>query len=421
MKKRIYHPFLILAFKAGILPAQLLCIIPRSTRFEWQHKSLESLFGSDWCSQNQKQLAVVKQVFENKRLMQINIALLRLLAIKRFMQKHTSALKQGLHNVPQTVYQNIHKVAAVTGLAKALRLLQLPHTAYKKMKQAVRCVQSPLGLCRIKHPSQLAQAEVKIIKTFCEDETMRHWPRSSVYWQIIRSGKAFFSLSTFYKYVAALHLKCAKVPGRRKNHTVGIRATAPLQIIHADITELRLQNNVRVYIYAIIDNCSRGTLHLCAHLHKKAIHLKEGLQQVYRQYLQPAGHQNCVLMTDDGSENYGEVTQLLTETENPSIQHIVAQADVDFSNSMVEYAHKELKYQWLYHHTITSLEQLNQLLAQYWVQNDARPRSVLDGLTPQEVLAGQQPAKHNYARSIAQAMENRKNENRKLKCCSFSF
>jgi hypothetical protein len=49
MKKRIYHPFLILAFKAGILPAQLFQKIPRSTRFEWQHKSLELLFGSHWC------------------------------------------------------------------------------------------------------------------------------------------------------------------------------------------------------------------------------------------------------------------------------------------------------------------------------------------------------------------------------------
>jgi putative transposase len=360
-------------------------------------------------------------VFENKRLLQINMALLRLFAIKRFMQKHASALKQGLQNVRQTVFNNIQKAASVIGTVKTLKLLQLPHQNYRQLKNKIRCVESPLNLCRIKHPCQLTQAEINVIRDSCTNETMRYWPRSSVYWQIIRSGQAFFSLSTFYKYVAALHLKCVKVPGRRKNHTVGIRSEVPLQIIHADITEFRLQDNRRLYIYAAVDNCSRAGLYLKAHLQKKAIHLFDGLKTVYEEFLQPAGLNNCILMTDDGSENYGEVKQLISEAENPSIKHIVAQADVNFSNSMVEYAHKELKYQWLYHHTITSLEQLNQLLAQYLAQNNVRPRSVLHGLTPLEILAGQQPGLQNYAQSINQSMENRKNENRKLKCCSFSF
>jgi putative transposase len=60
-----------------------------------------------------------------------------------------------------------------------------------------------------------------------------------------------------------------------------------------------------------------------------------------------------------GSENMGKVKELVTTAHHPAIQHLIAQVDVDFSNSMVEHTIKELKYQWLYHHHISSIDQLN--------------------------------------------------------------
>jgi putative transposase len=208
---------------------------------------------------------------------------------------------------------------------------------------------------------------------------------------------------------------------RHKNHQPGIRASAPLQIIHADVTEFRLQDNQRVYIYAVVDNFSRALLHLHTHTHKKALYLFEGLQAVHTRFLQQSHINCCTLMTDDGSENYGPVQELVTTAQNPALQHVIAQLDIGFSNSMVEHAHKELKYQWLYHHSITSTEQLNQLLAQHLVQNNGRPRAVLCGLTPDEVLAGQMPVKNLHATAIQKAAKARIIENKKTKCCSVSF
>jgi putative transposase len=297
----------------------------------------------------------------------------------------------------------------------------MPYGAYLKLQGKARCIQSPIGLCRIKHPAQLLPKEATIIKTFCEDERYQYWPLSSVYYEIIRSQKAHFHISTFYKYVAAMNLKRRKPAHRRKHHHIGIRAEAPLQIIHADVTELRLHNNRKVYIYAIVDNCSRSILHLQAHEEKKALFMFNGLKAMYEEYLQLTGLTNCTLMTDDGSENYGEVKQLIAESNHPSITHIIAQTDVHFSNSMVEHSHKELKYQWLYHHTINSLQQLNQLLAQYLAEANERPRAVLYGLTPLEVLNGQVPEKHCHTPQLRKATENRKMENKKMKCCAFSF
>jgi hypothetical protein len=78
---------------------------------------------------------------------------------------------------------------------------------------------------------------------------------------------------------------------------------------------------------------------------------------------------------------------------------LIAQVDVDFSNSMVEHTIKELKYQWLYHHKINNIEQLNKLLAQHTEKDSNRPRAVHKGLTPAEIMDGQLPVSQSFARN----------------------
>ena len=62
------------------------------------------------------------------------------------------------------------------------------------------------------------------------------------------------------------------------------------------------------------------------------------LQSVYERYLLPAGIPNCQFFSDDGSENYGPVKAFIESCQYPSLQHLVAQKDVEFSNSMIEAA-----------------------------------------------------------------------------------
>jgi putative transposase len=200
-----------------------------------------------------------------------------------------------------------------------------------------------------------------------------------------------------------------------------IRAEKPLQMIHADVTLFRMANNVKVFIYAVVDNCSRMPLALAAYAEKKAEYMFTTLTAVYDQYLKNSGNENCMLLTDGGSENAGEVKDLIATAQNPAIQHLIAQADVDFSNSMAEHAIKELKYHWLYHHHITNMEQLNRLLQQHLEKDSNRPRAVLKGLTPAEVMRGCLPVNQNYATQLQKATETRKTENKKTACCGFTF
>jgi putative transposase len=127
------------------------------------------------------------------------------------------------------------------------------------------------------------------------------------------------------------------------------------------------------------------------------------------------------LISDDGSENYGPVKDFIASSQHPAIQHLIAQKDIEFSNSMIEAANKQLKYRFLYHQHIENYEALVEYVEKAVHDYNNRPQQVLHGLTPLEVLQGQIPDPHAYANQIQQAKANRILENKKAKCCYHSF
>lgn len=116
--------------------------------------------------------------------------------------------------------------------------------------------------------------------------------------------------------------------------------------------------------------------------------VKDLLQQMHVDYLHASSMSVCRLMTDDGSENLGCAKAFMESAQQPSIQHIIAQRDVIFSNSMIEAAYKNLKYHFLYHKIIPDMESLQQYVIQAIDDYNYRPNAVLNGLTPAEVLSG---------------------------------
>jgi putative transposase len=416
-----YHPAITVAFYLSCLPNEVLQHIPRSTRFDWQHKDKSTYFGYEWFCQNQQLFQTLKQVSSNKKLLQINKALIRVIAIKRFITNYTSCIREQRLVVTQTVIVNIAKVTAIFGLSKTLRFIQLPYSAYMKLKRTARCNLSPLHLCIVKHPAQLIKKEVAVIKHYCNDTRFLHWPLSSVYEMIKREAAAYFNISTFYKYVNLLHLKRSGMAHRRKHHYSGIRACAPLQIIHADVTIFRTVDNQKNYIHLIQDNFSRAILQPAVQRNCTAQTTFENLKVVYERHLHPAGIENCQLISDDGSENYGPVKEFIANSRSPSMQHLIAQKDIEFSNSMIEAANKQLKYRFLYHHRIADYDALVKYVEQSVNDYNNRPHDVLHGLTPLEVLQGKIPNPHAYSNQIQQAKTTRFIENKKIKCCYHSF
>jgi transposase InsO family protein len=134
------------------------------------------------------------------------------------------------------------------------------------------------------------------------------------------------------------------------------------------------------------DNYSRTILGYQLSLERKASYAFENLSKVNEQYLVPANIKECMLLTDDGSENYGEVKKWIEVSDNPKINHVIAQVGIHSSNSMIEAANKQLKYRFLYHQKIKDYCSLDQYLKKAIEDFNHRPHAILNGLTPIEVL-----------------------------------
>ena len=419
--KIIYHPALILAYYLQCLPEEIREKIPRSTKFDWSKKQESTLFGYEWFCSNRELFDTIEKISVNKNLLKLNKALIKAIALSRFIVKYKGALNAGLASIKKITLIQIQKLTTVMQVSTVLKLLNMPYSLYLKIKNSYRCHHSVLALCSVKHPDQLLSKEVAAIKKYCLHEKYTLWPLSSVYYQLIKDGAGFFSLSTFYKYAAVLNLQRIKCNTRKKNHTKGIRTDAPLKLLHADVTVLRTADNLKAYIYLIQDNYSRAILGWRVSNQCKAALAFENLVKVYENYLRPSGISDCCLLTDNGGENFGPITEFVSQISLPSVQHLIAQVDVEFSNSMIEAANKQLKYRFLYHKHIADLNNLKKYVKDAVEDFNKRPHHVLNGLTPIEVLNGKPPDANLYKNEMIHSRMKRVVENKKISCCHFSF
>jgi hypothetical protein len=409
-----------IAFHLKCLPEEWQQRIPRSTRHDWKQKDMTALFGNDWYMQNRHVFDTLQQVASSRRLLRANRALLQVIALKRFIQKYHHRIKQKMSDTQKVVLVRLEKIAGVMGVKASLKYLELSYSWYLELRK-LRCRTSVLNRCYPKHPAQLREREIEIIDQYCKDERFAYWPRASVYHQIIRDGAAAFTISTFYKYVSLLGLQGRIAGKRRKNHATGIRAKAPLQIIHADITLFTTVDTRKNHIYLVEDNFSRAILQHAIAKERRAQVTFDNLNKVYENYLRPAAFESCELITDDGSENYGPVKDLIASSSYPTIRHLIAQVDIAFSNSMIEAANKQLKHRFLYYRQIADFDALVQHVQQAVDDYNNRPHNSLGGLTPLEVLHGKTVDTIFLRDQIAAAKATRLMENKKRKCCGYSF
>jgi transposase InsO family protein len=419
--KTIYHPNFIAGYYLNILPPDLLHKIPRSTRHDWNVKQHKNMFGSHWGCNNRQRIETLALINGNETLLAINKTLVKVIAIKKYIAKHIIRIKGGIGNADKIVLTHIKKAATVLGLSTTLSYIQITASFYRALSKPKKCSFSLLNLCRVKHPAQLLQKQVAVIKEYAQNEIYNHWPLSAVYHKILRDAAGFFCKSTFYKYVCLLGIKRIKPVHTNTNHKTGIRATGCLQMLHADITEFKTADNKKAFIYLIIDNYSRTILswHI-SHLRKASIAFKN-IEKVYKQYLVPNNIEYCSLVTDDGVENYGKVSEFIRDSQYPAIQHLIAHKNIAFSNSMIEYANKRIKYDYLYRQHITDKEELIKKFKGFVADYNTRPNNIFNGLSNNEVLNGQDFKTISFASQIAGAKNERIIQNKKMKCCFSSF
>ena len=156
--------------------------------------------------------------------------------------------------------KTIALATSLVSLNRTLRWMKISHQQYYAWVNKMDCNRSLINLCRKRFPHQLTEEEIRVVKKYVTDESYVHWSVCSIYCQMLRETKTFMSVATFRKYAKYINPNLSYRPKRLKKHWEGLRANAPKQILHMDLTIFRPSDHTRVYIYLIMDNFSRAIL-----------------------------------------------------------------------------------------------------------------------------------------------------------------
>jgi len=122
-------------------------------------------------------------------------------------------------------------------------------------------------------------------------------------------------------------------------------------------------------------------------------------------------------LTDGGSENVNSIFSEFINSSDIPIQHIIAQKDVVFSNSMVEAMNKVIKHQFMYHKEINNENQLISVMADTIpIYNMIRPQMILGGNTPEETFSGLSIDISRYTYNFTEQKQLRLARNKKNTC-----
>ena len=194
----------------------------------------------------------------------------------------------------------------------------------------------------------------------------------------------------------------------------GIRAIKPGELLHIDVTIIKLLDGTRAYLRAVIDNFSRRIL-----AWKSAPSLKPGstcqvLVEAADQLPELDGP--ATLYADSGVENVnGEVDDLLSLGK---LRRVLAQVEVSFSNSMIESWRRSLKSNWIYINQLHSFGALERLVSFYVSEHNSNmPHAAFHGQTPDEVYFGRgDQVPDQLAEAGRLARQARLETNRGLSC-----
>ena len=383
--------------------------IPASTLSNWKRKNVSEIIGCNSLCDND--VSILKEIAKSKKLLRAAKALYVLFRTITQLFNHAQNKAESLRQHKATILKTIEKVQPILGTKRILKSIGLTSSKMYYWLEKKKCDNSIFQLCQPRHPHQLLSSEVNIIKNYLLNEKFENWSALSIYYQALREKTVFMGMSTWYKYANRLGVK-RKFFNLNRKREIGIRASKPFQIIHMDVTIFKPLDQIKVYIYFIVDNFSRAILNWKASLEYSSAIALDVLKEAIQKH--DIGI-DSTLVTDGGPENHGEVSKFTTGNQN--INQLIAQKDIIQSNSMIESVNKHIKSYYLFKKELKDLNDTFKYLSTSVPDYNNKPHDRLYGLTPNEVLNGNEPAKDNYQNDIAEARKKRLLQNQSKECC----
>ena len=287
-----------------------------------------------------------------------------------------------------TLIAAINDAAKLVPIAVCLEAIGLSAARFRAWCVRQRaCRLADQSSCPQLSPTKLTVAEAGKIRDIFTSPAFAHFSLTAMAMYAKRQCEVFASPATWARVIRRLGLKRRFERVHPAKPRFGIRASAPFQIWHLDLTVIRLIDGSRVFVQAVIDNFSRYVLAA----RTTATYGGSSTKTLLLEAIGKATAMGCSLtptvMVDSGSEKLNGETDGLVDTG--IIKRVVAQIDIQFSNSMIEAFFRRMKHGYLFLQRLTSIESVANHVTNYLAQhNEVMPHSSLRGATPFEAITG---------------------------------
>jgi len=415
--RKSWHSSLKIAVKYNLhhnaLTIKQLNTIGKANIHRWKHENDGKYLDLGMEKILQQNILILEKYHQNpflKRSFDLQIKLLDTLfsilkpirGMKKVFFKHRNSIVQAVENAKNFI-----------PTSKAIAFFNLSTSTYAHYKSLVlhQCSGSPIHFCQKKYPQQLLKQELIQIKAYLSNPLYASWSKVSIYLLALRNGDFAFSLNSFYKYAQLLGYESNRHIYKYPDYSP-LSTTKPNQFWCADVTILKLLDHSKLYIHLLIDHFSKKILDFRVDTASKAKNITQMVQDTHQKL--DAKPTNLFILTDDGTEN--QQLKSILETK-----HLIAQKDIQFSNSMIESVNKVIKHQFLLplklQNSHNFIQKLTEIIHLY---NHVRPQLILGGNTPSETYDGKTTDLNQYKDHFATAKAERiaKNKNPNCKICT---
>jgi len=225
---------------------------------------------------------------------------------------------------------------------------------------------------------------------------------------------------SWYKYIDKFDWKrpWAKTPNKKFSDRVR-RASEPNEILHIDITQIKVATGKTYYLQTVLDNYSRYILGWELHSSplggNTAKLIRGAIENINSR--QPGFPGRARFISDRGKENLN--TDVEKVIEKSQLEHRLHKVHIRYSNNMLEVFFRSLKNHYLnYLPAKTKRDLLRRLRFYLTEHNDHVPLAALDGATPKEKYFSTwiPPNKDEKLQLKAEAKKQRLKENRAEAC-----
>jgi len=397
-----------------VLRPDQIASIPKSNLSRWKQEAEDKYTLCEINTIVKEEIELIKRMNQSSKIKRINQSYFKLADTFHGVISNIKGIKSVTKNQKELIVNTIESVKQTIPIDKALKVFNISRSTFENYKSVVihKCNTSYFNWCVTRFSNQLLPKEVQAIKKYMSDDDYRHWSKASIYLKAIRDEKLKCCLSTFYKYCRLLGFK-NKSRKRKSDDYNPVKTSKSNELWCADATIFKTPDNVKHYIHFLIDHFSKFIIGYRVCESPNALVIKDLLERATLKY-KPDKLQ---FLTDGGSENVNTTVSNFINSPNIPIEHIIAQKDVAFSNSMVEALNKTIKHQFLFPKSIANGEQLSLVLeSSIPIYNTIRPQMSLGGNTPQETFNGLSIDFSRYSQDFNEHKVYRRQQNMKNSC-----